>query len=155
MCSFYTMMSLGQQKDFDYRKERHKFNISIISDLLKNKEKIRKIKKDEEFDGKYLGKVIAKDRRCFYVVISSYVFDIANLAKTENHIFLYNKKKQFIGYFYLSEMFELPQKLVGNKLYFQIDDCKKDIIINFSKGIPRAINLGCNGQNNYYEFKSE
>jgi len=141
------------QASFDYKGQRHKFNKFLINENKKNNT-IKKINASEEFEGKFLGNVKTVTGKEYYLVNSSYVFDINSLAKTENHIFVYNDKKQFVGYYYLGQMYELPKRLDDNKLYFEIKDCKEKITIDFSKGIPRAINLKCNNSNNYYEFKS-
>lgn len=146
--------TLNSQKKFNYREERHKFNINLIVKHKTNNTITQNINSNEEFVGRYLGKVISKTGVEYYIVVSSYVFDIKVLAKTENHIFIYNNKKQYIGYYYLSYINELPNKLEKNKLYFKNKDCKEESIINFRYGIPRAINLKCNNENNYYEFQN-
>ena len=148
-----TINSLNAQNKFDHRLERNRFNIGLISEPKKNQVVIKSINRDEVFEGRYLGTFETVSGKRFYLIASSYVFDIKTLAKTENHIFVYNQKKQYVGYYYVGQMYELPKKLINNKLYFKIKGCSEQTIINLRHGIPKAINLRCNGENNYYEFQ--
>jgi hypothetical protein len=142
------------QNNFDYKGERHKFNIGLIEKNKRNKTYSGKINNEEKFEGRYLGTIKTNSGSIYHIVISSYIFDIDVLPKTENHIFIYNNKNQYVGYYYLSQMYELPERLDKNNLYFKNKNCNGETIINFYRGIPRAINLKCNGKNNYYEFQN-
>ena len=141
------------QNKFDSKLERNMFNISLINEYKKNKINIKKINNNEEFEGRYLGNFKTNSGKNFFLLVSTYIFDKNSLAKTENHIFIYNDKKQYVGYYYLSQMYDLPIKLENNKLYFKNKDCNEKTIINLNNGIPRAINLKCKNKNNYYEFQ--
>ena len=123
------------QNSFDYKKERHQFNIDLIKTNKKNKVIVEKITDNEEFEGKYLGEIKTSLGVEYYIVASSYVFDIKVLAKTENHIFIYNSKKQYVGYYYLSQMYELPKRLDKNKLYFNNKDVSQRY---YSKPLPAS-----------------
>lgn len=141
----------GQVK-YDYRLERHDFNKYLIEMSCKNQERKRVISDSDYFCGRYLGRIASVKNKTYYLVASSYVFDIKKREKTENHIFVYDSKRRYVGYYYLSYFQELPLKLYENRLYFNIEGCRSQIVIDFRNGIPRAINLSCRNMGNYYEF---
>ncbi|WP_427875104.1 hypothetical protein [Flavobacterium sp. MMS24-S5] len=142
--------NIFSQNYFDYKKERNLFNLKLIS---KNQKILsyKKINDSERFQGRYLGEVKTNQGK-YYIVISSFIFNLKNSPSAENHIFIYTDKKQFFGYYYLSHINELPTILKKCKLYFGNKDCKEKNIINLDNGFPKAINLKCNGENNYYEL---
>jgi hypothetical protein len=142
------------QNKFDYKVERNKFNIGLIEKNKTDKTYDVKINNDEKFEGRYLGMIRTISGIKYHIIISSYIFDIGALPKTENHIFIYNDKNKYVGYYYLSQMYELPKRLDKNNLYFKNKNCREESTVNFDDEIPKAINLKCNGENNYYEFQN-
>ncbi|WP_312399338.1 hypothetical protein [Chryseobacterium sp.] len=148
LCGFF----FSQNKTLNYKEERHKFNRKLISN--QSYEIITKrITSSDEFRGSFLGSAKTRLGKSYFVVKSSYIFNLNRSPTAENHIFIYNSKKEFVGYYYLSNINQLPQKLHNNKLYFNNEDCKEKIIINLTNGIPAAINLKCNGEDDFVEFK--
>jgi len=147
----FVINNLFSQNPYDYKKERNLFNLELIS---KNQKTvlIKKINTNEKFKGKYLGKVKTNQGN-YYIVESSFIFNLKNSPTAENHIFIYNDKKQYFGYYYLSQINELPSTLKKCKLYFNNKNCKEKTVINLNDGIPKAINLRCNGEDNYYELQ--
>ncbi|KAF2326082.1 hypothetical protein [Flavobacterium nitrogenifigens] len=143
--------NIFSQNYFDYKKERNLFNLNLIS---KNQKILsyKKINDSEKLQGRYLGEV-KTNQGTYYVVISSFIFNLKNSPTSENHIFIYTDKKQYFGYYYLSHINELPTTLKKCKLYFDNKNCKEKNIISLDNGFPKAINLKCNGENNYYELK--
>ncbi len=144
------LVNLQNQNFFDYITERHMFNKFLIKN---NKVQTfrKKITTDELFEGKYIGKIKTKFNKTYYLVYSCYCYNLASSPHSENHLFLYNNKKQYIGHYSLSS--QNPYRFESNKVYFKISDCK-DKIINFHLGIPYFINLGCNNEPDFYEFIS-
>ena len=137
---------------FDYKKERHSFNISVINTKQKNKIVRKKINNTESFESEYLGKIKLVNGNQYYLVSSIFLFDLKRSEKAEYQIFIYNTSKKFIGYYYLSTSGQHPKALRHNILFFESTECKNKVKVSFNKGIPRAMNLNCNEQNDFYEF---
>lgn len=141
------------QSTYDYKTEKHSFNKSMITTNVINKLITKRINANERFQGRYLGKIRIGPNKIYYVTANSYVYNLKNSPTAENHIFIYDIKMNFIGYYYLSLMDELPIKIINSKLYFKRSGCKEASIINFSEGIPESINIRCNNEDNYYDFQ--
>ncbi|RKR85294.1 hypothetical protein BDD43_5558 [Mucilaginibacter gracilis] len=138
---------------FDYKYEENKFNKTLVLNGLKGKLIKKKINDSERFQGRYLGRMKTKSGQEYDVISFSYLFNLKNSPTAESHIFFYDKQHLYVGSYHLNSTDELPQRIIQNKLYFEIPGCKNKIIIDFSKGINPAINLGCGNENNYYEFQ--
>lgn len=149
------VFSSYSQEQFDYLIERHRFNISLISDCFIDNDTIYVINPNEEFLSKFLGFIETKQGKKYFIVASSFFFDLQVSPKNENHIFLYDEKKNFVGYYYLSDYGQRPFKVLGHNLYIKDPDCSNTVIISFADGIPRFINLECNDKNSFYEFYTE
>lgn len=127
------------QEIFSFQLQRHQFNRFLISNRIVNKIKRKRFVKDYEYEGKYLGKFMTKNGMHFHIINSSYVH--LKSLHSDNEIFIYNKKKEFIGYYNLSTNYQLPIRLVNNVLIFSSDNCITKI--NLKRGIPRLICIGC------------
>ncbi|WP_394660165.1 hypothetical protein [uncultured Chryseobacterium sp.] len=144
--------SFAQKKEINYTEERHKFNKKLIVNRCYNMVK-KQITNNDEFKGSFLGLVKTKTGKTYFIVKSSYIFNLNKSATAESQIFVYNYKNEFVGYYYLSNINQLPWKLFHNKLYFNNKDCREKIIVDFTTCIPNAINLKCNGVDDFIELK--
>ncbi|MCO5947479.1 hypothetical protein [Mucilaginibacter flavidus] len=151
----FIAFSLKQQTSFNYKKERSLFNISLIATKQSNILVSKKINDNEKFQGRYLGMIRVKSKQQYHIVASSYIYNIKNSPTAESQIFIYNNEKRCLGFYYLTLINELPQKIINNELLFKSPDCKNPIVISFKNGIPKTINLRCNDEDNLYEFSPE
>ncbi|MFY7937494.1 MAG: hypothetical protein ACOVOQ_08955 [Flavobacterium sp.] len=141
------------QNHVNNKSERNKFNISLIENNNHNITS-KKINKNEKFEGLFLGKIKVDNNKEYYIVSSTYFFNLESSPTAESHIFIYNTEKQYVGYYYLTSTIERPTKLFNNKLHFNNNKCNKKTKINFSNGIPRLLKINCLDESSYYEFKS-
>lgn len=141
-----TMSNIYTQETFAFQNRRHLFNKYLIQNNIINKICKKQFEKNYQYEVKYLGKFNTKTGKQFYIINSSYI-NLKNLHN-ENEIFIYNEKKQFIGYYNLATNYQLPTSLKNNKLYFKIEDCNYKILkINLDNGIPKLINIKCDNNN--------
>jgi len=134
------------QEIFAHQNKRHIFNKYLIDNNITNKINKKQFEKNYQYEATYLGKFNTKTGKQFYIINSSYV-NLKSLHN-DNEIFIYNDKKQFVGYYNLATNYQLPILLKNNKLYFKIEDCKnKTQKINLNIGIPKIIVLKCDNDN--------
>jgi hypothetical protein len=141
--------NLYSQDLFAHQQRRNEFNKYLISNNIINTISKKKFEKGFEYEAKYLGKIKTEKGTEFYIVNSSYV-NLHSLHN-DNQIFIYNKKKQFVGYYNLATGYQLPIKLVNDKLFFSTNGCTNKV--NLRKGIPRLVCIGCNKEIDCVEFQ--
>lgn len=140
------MSNIYSQETFAHQNKRHTFNKYLIDKNIANKTSKKQFEEGYQYEAKYLGKFTTKTGKQFYIINSSYV-NLKSLHN-DNEIFIYNEKKQFVGYYNLATNYQLPTLLKNNKLYFKIEDCNNKILkINLYIGIPKIISLKCNNDN--------
>ncbi|GAA4149488.1 hypothetical protein GCM10022217_01420 [Chryseobacterium ginsenosidimutans] len=145
----FCVNNLYSQEIFAHQKARHEFNKSLISSNDMNRVRKKSFEKGYEYEAKFLGSFKTKKGEKFYIINSTYV-NLRNLSN-DNYIFVYNKKKQFIGY-YIVPGFQLPTKLSNNELFFKQEDCINKIsLIN---GIKKWICLTCKNGKDCIEFQN-
>jgi hypothetical protein len=97
-----------------------------------------------------LGKFKTEKGIQFYIINSTYVH--LESLHNDNEIFIYNSKKEFVGYYNLATDYQLPIKLVNGILFFKTDNCINKI--DLKKGIPKLICIGCNQGVDCIEFQN-
>lgn len=140
---------LHSQEIFAFQEKRNEFNKILINRNVINKISKKRFVIGYEYEGCYLGKIKTKKGQEYYLVNSSWV-NLKNLHNS-NEIFLYNRKKQFVGYYNLATNYQLPTKLLNNILFFKTDNCYNKI--DLSRGIPKFICLGCKKNEDCIEFE--
>ncbi|MRX39045.1 hypothetical protein GJU43_07140 [Flavobacterium sp. LC2016-23] len=138
----FAFNNLYCQEVFAHQQQRHKFNKYLITNNLINKVSKKKFEKGYEYEGKYLGQFITKNDKKFYIINSSYV-NLQSLH-SDNQIFVYNAKKEFVGYYNVATDYQLPIKLVKNILFFKLDNCINKV--KLKNGLPKLICTGCNNE---------
>jgi hypothetical protein len=115
----------------------------------------RKINDNETFEGMYLGQINSKKGNVYFIINSSYVFNIKNSPTAENHIYILNIDRKLVGFYYVNSKEELPVKLVQNILYFKCKITNSYVEVSFEEGIPKFINFECNHENNFIEYQND
>ena len=103
----------------------------------------------------YLGKLRTNDGRVFKVLNCVYLFGLS--ADANCKIVLFNNRNQYLGYYYVGGVDNLPSKIVNNALVFDNRDpnCDKTIItrICFAGGLPKEFFIECkNKMGDIYSF---
>jgi len=144
----FSVNNLYSQEVFAHQQARHEFNKSLIRSNAVNRLRKKRFEKGFEYEAKFLGSFTTKKGKKFYMVNCSYV-ELKNLS-TNNYIFIYNQKKQFVG-FYIVYGFQLPTKLSNNELFFQDGDCTDKI--SLVHGIKKWMCLKCKDIKDCLEFQ--
>ncbi len=100
----------------------------------------------------YLGILQGTGGRDFFVFNTIFIDNKKISPRHSNYVMIYSENKEYIGYYYLSLTPQLPKRISKNRLIFKDQCTGEDIIISFSNGIPRDINIGCEGNPDFYEF---
>lgn len=138
--------NIYSQETFAYQSKRHLFNKYLIDKNITNKIKKKQFEKGFQYEVTYLGSFKTTKGLKFYIINSSYV-NLKSLHN-DNEIFIYNNKKEFVGYYNLATNYQLPILLKNNKLFFKLEDCGNKILkINFNSGIQNIIELKCDNDN--------
>ncbi len=134
---------------------RHKLNSKLIERGIVNIDSTVQPGSDSKIVSNYFGEIRTNKGRVIHLIKTYYSFNLSRSPTIESHVFLYNEKYEFIGYYSLPTVNYLPLYLKNNKLYFEVanESCKEKSIIDFKNGIPRFINIKCK-DNNYIEFIS-
>jgi hypothetical protein len=96
----------------------------------------------------YLGKIRTYKGEVLKVVTSRWYWGLARRATSR--IIIFNDKNQYLGDYYLTLTFDVPDKISENSLVFINDskgDCESGLttIVSFKKGIPKKFFLKCKG----------
>jgi len=146
----FALNNLYSQELFAHQQQRHKFNKYLITNNLINKVSKKRFEKGYEYEGKYLGQFTTENGTEFHIINSSYV-NLQSL-NSDNEIFIYNAKKEFVGYYNVATDYQLPIKLVKNILFFKSDNCTNKI--ELKNGLPKLICIGCNSKIDCIEFQN-
>lgn len=102
---------------------------------------------------KYLGSLKSKRGKRFKII--SYCWIWGKAERATNRILVYNTGNKYIGCYRVDTTDELPEKVINNKLIFNIKEDEKSKLIrtriSFEKGLPQEIIIR-NG--NLYPFES-
>jgi hypothetical protein len=154
---FILLISIGlipKTTPLDYKKSLMQFDISLINARSLNKLVYKKINKDERFQSRFLGTIMSGAHQPYYIVTSSYIFNIKNSPTAESELFVFDMKKQCVGYYSIPLLDELPQKITNDQLLFKVAGSRKPLSVSFKKGIPKAITLKSNDGDDFCEFKA-
>jgi len=109
---------------------------------------------------KYLGKAKARDGSEYKVLTSIWLWGLSHRATSR--IFIYNGANRYLGQYYVTMTYDLPNSLIKNQLIFLNtdnwgEDCDIKLItrIDFSKGLPKHLFIKCKGNSgDLYSFFS-
>jgi hypothetical protein len=108
--------------------------------------------KGENYDSlvlKYLGDIKTKKGQHLKILTSRWYWGISK--RGTSRIVVFNQKNQYLGDYYLSMTYEVPDKIEGTSLVFinkKESDCTPNVVtkVSFQNGIPRRFFLKCKGQ---------
>ncbi len=98
---------------------------------------------------KYLGIIHDVKNKKYKVLTSIWIWGLSKRAT--NRILIYNIKNKYIGQYAVTMTYDLPEKIINNKLAFLNADaieksvCNSTTYIDFSHGPPKKIFVDCNG----------
>jgi hypothetical protein len=81
--------------------------------------------------------------------------------RATSRILVFNKYNHYVGNYYVSSVYDIPDKLTNGKLIFKNDDnpdCDKSIatIVDLNLGIPKQFFLKCKGEHgDLYSFSHD
>src|SRR5215210_4433701 len=96
----------------------------------------------------YLGKIVTQNGRVLKILTSRWYWGLA--PRATSRIILFNGKNQYLGDYYLTTTYVVPDKIEASSLVFikeKGSDCTRGLVtkINFKKGIPKQFFLKCKG----------
>lgn len=100
----------------------------------------------------YLGVLQRTGGGDFFVFNTIFIDNKKISPRHSNYVMIYSEDKEYIGCYYLSLTPQLPKRISDNSLIFENQCTGEDIMISLSNGIPRAINIGCEDDPDFYEF---
>ena len=94
----------------------------------------------------YLGKVRTKNGRTLKIMTSRWYW--GSVPRATSRIIIFNNKNQYVGDYYLTMTYDIPDKIEGNSIVFINDKtsgCDTNLItkISFRNGIPKKILVNC------------
>ena len=107
---------------------------------------------------RYLG-TITSPKGILKIITSSWFWGPSKRATSR--ILLFNEQNEFLGNYYVSMTYDLPEKIENNQVVFlhsNTDDCDKKKVtrLSFESGIPDAFFLECkDGNGDLYKFDQE
>ncbi len=130
------------------------YNLNMAASTMDQKGKVVELDLGETDAIKtmYLGILQGTGGSDFLVFNTIFIDNKKISSRHSNYVMIYSDKKEYIGCYYLSLTPQLPKRIIENRLIFENQCTGEDIIISFSKGIPRHINIGCEGEPDFYEF---
>jgi hypothetical protein len=108
---------------------------------------------------KYLGAVTTANGKVYKVVTSSFFWGQFSQHAT-SRILIFNNNNQYLGDYYLTVIYDLPEKLVKGKLIFnnaKRNGCDKNLVteVDLKNGLPKSFFLKCKGEKgDIYTFAS-
>jgi hypothetical protein len=105
----------------------------------------------------YLGDLKTDKGRVLKILTSRWYWGLS--LRATSRIIIFNQKNQYLGDYYLSTTYDIPDKIEDNSLVFankKESDCTPDLItkVSFNKGIPRRFFLRCKGElGDIYSFE--
>lgn len=108
--------------------------------------------KEENYDSLvlvYIGDIKTKKGRHLKILTSRWYWGISK--RGTSRIVVFNQKNQYLGDYYLTMTYEVPDKIEGTSLVFvnkKESDCAPNVVtkVSFLNGIPKSFFLKCKGQ---------
>ena len=97
----------------------------------------------------YLGDIKTKKGQHLKILTSRWYWGISK--RGTSRIVVFNNKNQYLGDYYLSMTYEVPDKIQGKSLVFinkTGSDCTPNVVtkVSFQNGIPKSFFLKCKGE---------
>lgn len=117
-------------------------------------------KKGDSYDSLvliYLGEVKTDKGRVLKILTSRWYWGLS--PRATSRIIIFNQKNQYLGDYYLSMTYDIPDKIEDNFLVFvnnQESDCTPNLVtrVSFKRGIPKRFFLPCkNNMGDIYSFE--
>jgi hypothetical protein len=94
----------------------------------------------------YLGKIKTTDGRVLKFVTSRWYWNTS--PRATSRIIIFNAKNQYLGDYYLTMTYDVPDKIEDHLLVFineKQGDCTPNLVtkVNFKRGIPKRFFLKC------------
>jgi len=126
---------IGTQYSFDKSKKDHYDKLLVI----------------------YLGKIVTSKGKALKFLTSRWYWGFG--PRATSRIVVFNEKNQYLGDFYLTMTYDVPDKIEGKYLVFINDkgnDCTPGLVtrISFTNGIPKQFFVPCKGgMGDIYSFE--
>lgn len=97
---------------------------------------------------RYLGTIHDLKHKQYKILNSIWVWGLSHRAT--NRILIYNDKNIFIGQYAVTMTYDLPEKIINNRLAFlnakeKKSDCNANTYIDFGQGPPKEMYVKCKG----------
>jgi hypothetical protein len=97
----------------------------------------------------YLGDIKTKKGKRLKILTSRWYWGLS--PRATSRIVIFNEKNQYLGDYYLTMTYDVPDKIDGTSLVFineKGSDCTPNLRtkVNFRNGIPKSFFLKCKGQ---------
>ena len=108
---------------------------------------------------KYLGQIKSDKGDVYKVVTSTWIWGHSHRAT--NRILIFDSNNKYLGSYSVTMIYDLPDKIQGNKLIFlntDNSDCDAKLVtkLSFSDGIPKEFFLKCKGNmGDIYSFSTD
>jgi hypothetical protein len=106
----------------------------------------------------YLGEIKSKGGQIYKIITSRWYWGMS--PRATSRIVIFNGNKEYLGDYYLTMTYDVPDKIEGSSLVFtnnKNSDCDSNLVtkISFKNGIPRKFFLKCKGKfGDIYTFES-
>jgi len=108
--------------------------------------------KGEDYDSLvlvYLGELRTKKGQHLKILTSRWYWGISK--RGTSRVIVFNQKNQYLGDYYLTMTYDVPDKIEGTSLVFNNEkgsDCTPNLVtrVSFQNGIPKKFFLKCKGQ---------
>ncbi len=116
--------------------------------------------KDKNYDSLvlvYLGEIITRRGQHLKILTSRWYWGLS--PRATSRIVVFNGKNQYLGDYYLTMTYEVPDKIEGNSLLFineKGSDCTANLVtkVSFRNGVPKTFFLKCKAQfDDIYSFE--
>ncbi|MCQ6959373.1 hypothetical protein [Mucilaginibacter aquariorum] len=107
---------------------------------------------------KYLGSVTTVKGKTYKIMTSVWYWGLSHRATSR--VLVFTKYNHYVGEYYVSSVYDIPDKLADGKLIFKNDDnpdCDKSVVtvIDLTQGIPKQVFLKCKGDyGDLYSFQA-
>ena len=104
----------------------------------------------------YLGTIKTKKKKTLKFLTSRWYWNTS--PRATSRIIVFDEKDQYLGDYYLTMTYDVPDKIEGNSLVFinnKESDCTPNLVtkVSFKNGIPKSFFLKCKGQSgDIYSF---
>jgi len=107
----------------------------------------------------YLGRITSKEKKTYKIVTSNWFW--GSLPRATGKILIFDGRNKYIGNYYVTMIYDLPDKIEDNELVFvndANDDCDPKLItkVSFQGGPPKQFFLKCKGNSgDIYSFSTQ